>query len=343
MNSAWIAQNPRNPMLDLFRLFMAALVLATHFLKPFLDVTFYAFGTGGFFIAAGYFCAANPQQHYSNLGFVLTKLIRLYPAYIIAVLFYAMTKVEADAQLPLILLQHALLLLTVTSKAEAFYLNPPFWCIPVFVEFFVVFALIRNRYDPIKLFCFSLLCVVLLKLTPQGAPEWLRLHFPYYAYAFFLGGVVHKIMRLGAKWPSFLPSPRSSAMLGIGAIISLGSLFQLLGEAQLAQLPGWRFYHELCVLLYGMVLLCILHIPIPNGAWQWLMEIAKAGFSIYLFHILILHMVKPHISGVTGLCVAILGTLGLAIAVRRIVEVPTQRWGKRLMQSWKFTHKTAPT
>lgn len=333
MSAALIAQTTcsRNPLLDLFRLYMAALVLAAHFLKPFLDIAFYAFGTGGFFIAAGYFCFANPQHNYSNLGFILTKLLRLYPAYIIAVLFYAITKDGSDNQLAFMLMQHGLLLVTVTSKVEAFYLNPPFWCIPVFVEFFVIFAVIRNRYDPTKLFWLSLLFVVVVKLTPQGAPEWLRLHLPYYAYAFFLGGIVHKLIHSRAKWPAFLPNPRIAVTLCVATIIGLGSLFQLVGDTQLAQLPGWRFYHELCVILYGMILLCLLYLPTPTCAWHWLMEIAKTGFSIYLFHILVLNMVKPHISGITGLCAAILGTIVVAVAVRRIVEVPTQRWGKRLL------------
>ena len=117
----------RNSIIDVFRLFMASLVLAAHFLGPFFDFSFYAFGTGGFFIAAGYFCFANPQYYYSNTLFILMKIIRLYPAYIVAVFLYLLIKPELDEKWFFSVIQHGFLLLTITSKAEAFYLNPPFW------------------------------------------------------------------------------------------------------------------------------------------------------------------------------------------------------------------------
>ncbi|MDQ5910604.1 MAG: acyltransferase family protein, partial [Pseudomonadota bacterium] len=233
----------RNSIIDVFRLFMASLVLAAHFLGPFFDFSFYAFGTGGFFIAAGYFCFANPQYYYSNTLFILMKIIRLYPAYIVAVFLFLLIKPVLDEKWFFSVIQHGFLLLTITSKAEAFYLNPPFWCIPIFVEFFIFFAFIRDRHDPFLLFLLALFFVVVLKLTPQGAPEWLRLHFPYYAYAFFLGGIIQKIRKMNAPWPSWGPAPGIVAILCIAMVVGMGSLFEFIGESRLQQFPGWRFYH----------------------------------------------------------------------------------------------------
>ncbi|HRY15851.1 MAG TPA: acyltransferase family protein [Candidatus Competibacteraceae bacterium] len=325
-------KNSRDPKVDIFRLLMASLVLATHFLNPFVGFSFYAFGTGGFFIAAGYFCFANPQHCYSNAGFILMRIIRLYPAYIIALFGYLLIKPKLDEQWLLILVQHGLLLLTVTSKSEVFYFNPPFWCIPSFVEFFIFFAFIRDRYDPVKLFTLSFAFVITMKLTSQGAPEWLRLHFPYYAYAFFLGGVIQKVCSESVPWPWWLPPPGVAAILCVALVVGLGSLFEWIGEARLAELPGWRFYHELCVFLHGGTLLCLLYTPWKNGQGRFLTEIARAGFSIYLFHILILREVQLYLNGISGLLVAIILTIGLAVAIQRMIENPIRRWGKRLGQ-----------
>jgi peptidoglycan/LPS O-acetylase OafA/YrhL len=319
----------RDPIIDIFRLFMASLVLAAHFLGPFLDFSFYAFGTGGFFIAAGYFCFANPQHYYGIIGFILMRIVRLYPSYIIAVLGYLIIK-ELDERWFFMLLQHGFLLVTITTKAEAFYLNPPFWCIPTFVEFFIIFAFIRDRYDPVKLFFLTFLFVVFLKLTPNGAPEWLRLHFPYYAYAFFLGGIIQKIFRMNVLWPSWLPAPGIVAILCVAVIIGLGSLFEFVGEPRLQQLPGWKFYNEICVFLHGMTLLCLLYIPRESCRWRGLMEVARAGFSIYLFHNLVLREVQWYFSGFSGLLIAIIGTIGLAMAVQWMIENPVRYWGKKL-------------
>lgn len=319
----------RNPAIDLFRLAMAALVLATHFLAPFFSVSFYAFGTGGFFIAAGYFCFANPQHQYTRSGFILMKILRLYPAYLIAVFAYLMIKPELDERWLSILLQHGLLLVTVTTKHEAFYLNPPFWCIPVFVEFFIIFALIRDRYDPVKLFIIALLFMISAKMLPNGAPEWLRLHFPYYAYAFFLGGIIYKIRKKIPEWPLFLPKPTTILLLCLAITIGIGSAFQWLGDAQLAQLPGWRFYHELCVFLHAITFMALLYVAWGKRLWPVVIKIAQAGFSIYLFHIFVLKMVQQHVTGFSGLCLAIIGTIGIAVAVQGMIENPIQRWSKQ--------------
>ncbi len=118
-------------------------------------------------------------------------------------------------------------------------------------------------------------------------------------------------------------------ILCMAASIGLGSLFEFLGEPGLEQLPGWRFYNELCVLLHGLTLLCFLHIRREAWRCRGLIEVARAGFSIYLFHILVLQIVKLYFSGIFGLLFAIIGTIGLALITQRVVENPVRRWGKQ--------------
>src|SRR5690554_7418490 len=125
-------------VLNLIKVLGASLVVASHYGGHFLGVDFYAFGTGAFFIVAGFY-ALNAETA-RGLHYLAKRLVRLYPGYLVAVGAYLLVRGIPSGDWPYLAGHHALFLLATPDVATVFSLNPAFWSLPVFFSFFLIVA-----------------------------------------------------------------------------------------------------------------------------------------------------------------------------------------------------------
>lgn len=304
--------------LNLFRLYGALLVVAAHYAPVFTGGTLFAFGTGIFFIAAGFYALGFERRR--GLEYLLARLLRLYPGYLVAVALYAF--VMQPEGLFGVLGHHALFLLSAATRETVFALNPPFWSLSVFFTFFVIAAFVPlPRPGGIGL---ALLTALPMGLLFSGATDWRNgylelLAFPLHFYAFWLGGL------LAARW-----QPSRPAFKGAWAVAAAAVAFSLAAGLLHGQWirggPEWLAfgYREAMAFAHALLLWALLRAPGLARRMPWLDRLGAAGFGVFLFHTLTSHLVSPHLQGVAGAALALVLAAGLAWLSLYLIERPLQ-------------------
>ncbi len=320
-----------DPALDVFRLLAALLVMFSHYLAAYLDIHVYFYGYTGFMVAAGYFAYRYAIGRYSGQDYFVARLVRLYPAFLLAALGYWLALRGEQGFDCRTLVNHLLFLTTATDQSQVMALNSSFWVLPAFVEFYLLFALIGAFIHPASLFLAGILLIIIFSAINDPALRVVKLHIPYSLYIFALGGCLAWLRKELYDWRLPFVSPLFVASFCLLAMILIGSDRFLFGFDILdpAHFSPYRKY--LFVVLYAGALFALLYSDRRLFQYRSLGLLAGASFSIYLFHNLI-SLVLPIEKGWVGLGLATICTIIVALTVQALVEDPIRQWFKARKQ-----------
>tara|TARA_R110002049_G_scaffold64646_3_gene170308 strand:- start:13343 stop:14338 length:996 start_codon:yes stop_codon:yes gene_type:complete len=323
--------------LNVLKVFGAALVVASHYAGQYFGISFYSYGTGCFFVVTGYY-ALNWERSRGTY-YVMKRLVRLYPAFLLAVLAYLITQGIDFSEWPRLIGHHLTFLLTTPDRATAFALNPPFWSLPVFFTFFVLIALLP-RFIPkgwqVLLMIFLAGGALYLEL-PQWREGYIELWaFPLHLYAFWLGGWLgHRAhhqprkQHVGHSWVAGV----------LTVVIVVCGFF----HPELTNMLFWGesfLYRGGMVLLYGALLWAVIHSPWLVHEIPVLTFLGTISFGIYLFHNLPVYWFSS-VAGGLGVLISLGISLLLAWLSWHFFEQPLQKWCKpRLAKLYASKEKT---
>lgn len=317
--------------LSAIKVFGAALVLSAHYLPVYFGISFYSFGTGCFFVVAGYYALTWEQSR--GARYLAKRLLRLYPGFMVAVLAYLMVIQPAQSDWPGLLLHHALLLLA-ASRETVFSLNPPFWSLPVFFTFFVTLAIFPGLKP--RWWSFSFFALLPFAIEALGLREWREgylelLAFPLHFYAFWLGGLVGC---LALQYPC--KPERRFTWLALALIIIVVFIGTQYSGTWLSTPTYRQLYHLFMVLLYALLLWCILHSPLSLVHSSLLNSLGSISFGVYLFHNLPVHWIPAEYHWI-GAGIALFTSLFLAWISFHYIEKPLYRAVKPCVESRQKT------
>ncbi|HNP55090.1 MAG TPA: acyltransferase, partial [Ferruginibacter sp.] len=289
------------------------------------------------------------KEKYPNRNFFLRRFFRIAPMYYIGILYYLWQDglgprywlgdaagVSAGNILSNFLFLHGFNPYWITSVV------PGGWSIAVEMTFYAVFpwlaSRIRNLNQAILLFVVSLLIRLLLERLlmphPMSSPDL------WYAYLFF-----------------YFPSQLPVFALGIVLYFIVTQKEQSIQPAYLLILAAlWLYYQATgsgsifpSHIQFGLGFL-LLAFALSRYQPVWLVNpvtiyIGKLSFSMYLLHFAVLHWLQhfhctdfvsnPSVNYLIRYGLVVLGTVGLSTLAYRLVELPMQEVGKRLIGRWE--------
>lgn len=317
--------------LSLVKVFGAALVMASHYAGEYFATAFYSYGTGCFFVVAGYY-ALNWERS-RGVYYLLKRLIRLYPAFLLAVLVYLLVRQVPLAEWPRLAGHHLLFLLAVPDRATAFALNPPFWSLPVFFTFFALVAFLP-RFVPRAWQVLALMLVsaaaVALGLT-QWRGGYIELWvWPLHLYAFWLGGWLGHLAHFNPH--AMRHRYTALAVVLMVLVVVCGAKYQVLTQVVFG---GESFaYRGAMVMLYGALFWAVSRSPLIAGRLVVLNFLGTVSFGVYLFHNLPVYWLKPYLPSAVAVVASVAVSVLLAWLSWRWVEAPLQRVCKPRLARW---------
>lgn len=351
----------------------SAMVLWSHWASPLglpMGLTAFAFtGVDLFFVLSGFvFAPLLLQRRVPSLpAYGLRRLLRIYPAYLVALgLYVALAWMEGRtlAHLP----EHVFMA-HLQSREMAFYYNSAFWSLPVEVEFYLLvpvlgFWLARKR-GPIcatvanqggvtraKRLQWRWALVLAMALTLRlGLAFWADTVSQNMAYVFLnhVPGLLLEFLLGAWVWQRCQqPARRMSAWLwavaGLAGWCTLAVLF-----VQISPRMAW---HDSLLGLgaaacFAAMLGASCYLPAPGAR---LAAVAQWGgrlsYSVYLLHIAWL---APALAWGArwgtgaGVLLALAGLLASCLALHWLIEEPARHWGRRMAQRWEEPPKPVPT
>lgn len=329
----------------------SALVLWSHWASPLglpVGLTAFAFtGVDLFFVLSGFVFAPVLLQRpvLSLRAYGLRRMLRIYPAYLVALALYVMLAWMAGR--PLVHLPEHMLMAHLQSREMAFYYNPAFWSLPVEVGFYVLLPLLgawlsqgRMEGGQARWLWLCLLAValrlILLGLTDgatQNRAYVLLNHIPGLLVEFLLGAWVWQRAQR--------PMARSAAwvwgLAGLSGWCALAAFFVRLPPAVPAWLGGQLGLGA--ALCFAASLLASLQIPAAGKAVLWVAQWSgRLSYGVYLLH---MAWLAPALAWserwgpATGGALALAGLLASGLVLHWWVEEPARRWGRRNALRWE--------
>ncbi len=364
---------PRPPVLMALtsvRFFAAMHVALYHLVRPFslwgpltpVISTGYV-GVSFFFFLSGFILTYSHAAEY-QLGkgqpvkFWIARFARIYPVYLLSMLFAAYTGFRYFRQ-PIHIIAYLadLLMIQSWSVRVVSFFHVTAWSLSVEMFFYLVFPFLLLRLHPstrvkayLAVFVFWLLAMLppLLCVRYYPASSWVegaggaiqvfRVHrLPLLALPEFLAGV-----SLGWVHLRFPPSPKIGQYLAIiGMIAFTAGLF--LSD----HLPNVMIHNGLFIPFYSLIIL-----GLSQRHWlsnllsaSWLVLLGEASYALYLFHFLFNDWTKDSFGAGNGLASA-LWKVAILIPVSIALHLSIERPGRRLILQWwsrrQSANRTAP-
>ncbi|MCP1314294.1 MULTISPECIES: acyltransferase [unclassified Halomonas] len=317
--------------LHLMKVFGAVLVVTCHYAAFYYGFSFYSDGTACFFVVAGYY--ALNWERTRGIHYLLKRLVRLYPAYLVAVVAYLLTLSPPLNDWPGLIFHHLAFLLTVPDKATAFALNPPFWSLPVFFTFFALVAFlprITPRAWQVGALMLVASAVALSPLTGWRDGYIELLVFPLHLGAFWLGGWIGHRAHRRPITPSLGYSWLAIALMALA--VGCGLLYQPVIEGLFFK-AGY-YYRGAMVLVFGALFWAVLHSRLVVRPSRVLAFLGTISFGVYLFHNLPPIWLAPYLPSAQALPVAVGLSILLAWGSWALVEAPFLRFCKPRLARW---------
>lgn len=338
----------------------ALLVVWAHWAAPLGFVphySAYAFvGVDVFFVLSGFvfgpalFGGVGPL-----VGYARRRLLRIYPAYLVALAVYvALAAAQGRA------LRHLgehVLMAHLQSREMAFYYNPAFWSLPAEVSFYVALPLLAlavrrgGRVAFAVLLALALAARLALLQAADGAAQngaYLALHhLPGLAVEFLLGAAAWRLRDAATvKTSGGAAAHGPDVAAGQWAHrrrlwAALGALTVALTVALYPRLEAWVGGHDWKNGQLGAVTAAGFALWLAaTGGWQPQAHWARAlgvwagrlSYAVYLLHMAWLP-VAVAIAGRFGRWPALIAALMLlfltSLALHRWVEEPARRYGRR--------------
>lgn len=334
----------------------ALMVLSTHW-APLLGghnaFTAFAFtGVDVFFVISGFVFAPHllGRQPVPLAPYAVRRLMRIYPAYLVALGLYMGWKWHQGAPL-LYGLEH-LLMLHVQSREMAFYYSPPFWSLPAEVAFYAFVpamawlnrgAADRGWVVPLWLGVGALalgarLAMALLAdVAGQNLPYLLVHHLPGLLVEFLLGVWAWRQVD-SARAGQASVRPRHAWWLAGGALFAAA----LLAYQALESWRGHQWLHGQLSLVAAMgFALVLVGTAEARPPWGWLRAVGawagRLSYGVYLLHPLAGVALAASVAtwGLPpGLLAASVGLLAGSWVLHLAVEEPARRWGRGWAARW---------
>ena len=309
-------------------------------------------GVDLFFVLSGFvFAPALLGVTRTSLApYVVRRVLRIYPAYLVALLIYIGLAWHAGK--PLLYVPEHLLMAHMQSREMTFYYNPVFWSLPSEVTFYafvpiVAWCLIRVGSS----YWAALLgLAILIRLWLVTEADGIVQNSAYIALHHLPGLLVEFLLGVWVWTRAQRPLGRRAAVaLGLGGVLGwllLARLFLWLENRPSG--PSW-IHGQLglvAAVCFAMVLLSSLQWPQPKpkswtrvGAY-WT---GKLSYPLYLLHIAWLAPTQAWVrewGTVLGSAAGGLGLLASCWLLNVAVEDPARAWGRKL--SARLTTKTHP-
>jgi peptidoglycan/LPS O-acetylase OafA/YrhL len=328
------ARRPRLLILDLCRLLAALMVVAWHLVangggRPPADlpaelVTVALYGWLGvplFFLISGFVIAMSSWGR--TVGeFAVSRIVRLYPAYWVAIALTTLTLVAVpgdrghrsatDTLVNLSMLQTFLGISDVDRS---------YWTLAVELQFYVLFAIVVAfgvTYRRTVLFCAIWLTAALT--LPFLAPALIGKYAPY-----FVGGIaLYLIYRFGSDLLLW-------GIVGLSWLLSLASLRTMVVGFLGPQEPLWR--SGLVVTGFYLLMIAVAVGWFSWFRWKWAVTAGALTYPLYLLHqeigFAVLRVARDSMPSWLLVPLVMLGLMALSWLVHRLVEVPAARLLKK--------------
>ncbi len=336
-----------NPMIELLRGIGAWMVLNTHYLgglceKP-CGIGFLWTGVYLFFVISGFVFAKYVLfVDIRTVPFLIRRLFRIYPLYALAVLSYFYIKRGGPGALSQ-LVQH-LAFLNTTTVEGARYFNPPFWSLPVEMEFYLAIPLLvrfRRRFGIAAIYLLVFVSIAFkLGLAIAGLDVNTRTvlehHLPHRFAEFGVGIAVYHIYTMRRSWAQSRLGRSIAIFLGVAALIVLERGFEK-GPGNVSPLLA-LYFTLLVAVAYGFLLFGLVDWQISNRyVLKLALTIGALSYAVYLFHNIPRLAVKWWGAPTTepiGYMLAIILLLGGCAMLYRYVEAPMREHGRSLTHRW---------
>jgi peptidoglycan/LPS O-acetylase OafA/YrhL len=342
-----------NPMVEGLRGLAALLVVWAHWAVPLGwpgALGAFAFtGVDLFFVLSGYvFAPALLGAKFSIAAFALRRLMRIYPAYLLALAVYVALAWHGGKAL-LYLPEHVLML-HLQSREMTFYYNPVFWSLPSEVEFYLLLPCLAwaIRRGGLRVWAACLVFALVLRLLLMYQADWATQnhaylaihHLPGLLVEFFFGVLVYQHARAGT-------ATRVAPWLWVtaGGLVwsALATLFVWL-EAS-SSTKGWvNGQLSLGAALAFALMLRGLESLRPSGAWKifFLTWLGRLSYGVYLLHTAWLGPAQ-WLSGQVGVFWASLMALGALLMSAWLLHVTWEEPARRLGRIWARKLCSEPT
>lgn len=318
--------------LCLMKVLGACLVVTSHYSQGFFAAQFYSYGTGCFLFVTGYY--AFIWENRRGMDLFIRKVIRLYPAFLIAAFIYLYLRKPDHALWPELIIQHMSTLILAPNEI-VFTLNPAFWSMPLFFFLFAFMAW-GPRIKPGFIMLGALIGWYLLTLGNGWHyifGDYQVMSFPVHFYVFCLGGTVGMLLH---KKPV-----QTDQRYNLPCILLL-VLIVILGKYHVAITNVIGTFGLLMMLVYSLFFWCLMQSSFVIKKIRPLAFLGKIGFGIYLFHNLAMVelIAMTGIRGVAGALVALVLTLIMASAAYWLIELPLNRLYLRYYEKRQARQKT---
>ena len=376
---AHVAQStplPPGPLwvVEAWRGIAALLVLAAHWgpalgwpgTGPHGWLRFAFTGVDLFFVLSGFvFAPVLLQRPVPSLrAYGLRRVVRIYPAYLVALALYVAMVWAAGR--PLAYLPQHLLMAHLQTREMAFYYNPAFWSLPVEIGFYALLPLLgawlaqgrawgaqapapsqlrQRQWLRWPLLCLTALALRLALLgladgTTQNRAYVLLNHVPGLLVEFLLGAWVWQRAQR--------PLPRTAAwgwgVTGLLGWFALAAVFVRLPATAPAWVGGQMGLGA--ALCFAALLLASLRLAQPGGVVQFATRWGgRLSYSVYLLH---MAWLAPALAwcerwgAVTGSALALAGLLASCLALHWCVEEPARQWGRSRAAHWERRNLAVP-
>lgn len=330
----------------------AWLVVWAHWAAPLgveLHWSAYAFvGVDLFFVISGFVFAPTLLQGAAHwTAYALRRMMRIYPAYLVALAVYVLIAQSQDK--PLRYLPEHVLMAHLQNREMAFYYNPAFWSLPAEVEFYALLpllALALRRTGRWGLAGLLLVAAVLrgwLMLQADGQAQnvsyILLHHLPGMGVEFLLGTVAWHLTQcpLAQRWRGWW------LVVGGAGCAATVVAYRLLQDAT----PGWQNGQigVLTALCFALLLAGSAHgqpaSPMVRMLGWWG---GRLSYPVYLLHMAMLPWATTLASSsgpAAALATAALVTLASAWVLHVTVEEPMRQWARCLSLAWQTRQKTS--
>ena len=341
---------PRLQILDGIRCFAALYVVVFHFAAAdrgtwrtptrFLFGPLFAFGTYGwlgvelFFMISGFVICMSTWGK-SIRQFVVSRIVRLYPAYWFAVLLTVVVvlldgSMETKDVRSALTWPHVLLNLTMTEGfTNVKYVDPSVWTLTIELTFYTLFGLAVAwrglTYRRVLVFCVAWMTTSLAALWVHE--RWFSMIIqPLYAPFFCAGIVMYLIHR-------FRPNPYLWAALAYSYGLSI---YQLDGRTNGQHRDGWFMNYAVASAIMTVFFLVLLAAALGKLNWvrgRWLVTAGAVTYPVYLIHQqigeTILRSLLPYVSPWPLIILMFTFVVALAWMIHQFVERPVSAWLKR--------------
>lgn len=291
--------------------FVAALcVLISHSIGNYFPVliklggigVFYFFVLSGFILAYNYQSKILTEAKFSVYQFILKRLVRIYPIYLIVLLLWILLNFSRDIDGLRSIFINFCLLQSFSYALSRLVINPPSWSISVELFFYICFIpIVKISKGSIKrvllIMCiinFFWFIIYINYISPEYA-VWGYYSNPYYRLIDFIGGILLFNIFSRFRFSGTIIERRFLLLLFEMIVFSLPFIFSIIIDGKF--LSHIFLYHIIFLLLMMLIFVVIIDSKSILNRFlssRMLVKLGESSYNLYLIHWLFLfEILKP--------------------------------------------------